>query len=69
MDCKYFDVFNSVQEAVEDGTMWGADILPLSEEALSLLKEGKVLKTDNGEYCQIIAMESELNSKAVIKNG
>ena len=64
-----YDVFNSVQEAVEDGTMWGADILPLSEDALSLLKEGKVLKTDNGEYVQILAMESEVNCKAVIING
>ena len=67
-----YDVFDSVKEALDDGVMWGIDFLPLSEKALTLLKDGMVLKTDNGEYVQIIAMEGtdmDAKAKGVIVNG
>lgn len=64
-----YEVFDSVKEAIDDGCMYGLDFLPLSEEALNLLKEGKALKTDNAEYVQIISMESYKGEKAVIVNG
>lgn len=52
-----FEVFNDELEAKEDGCLWGVDMIYLSEEHINLLREGKVLKTDNGEYVQIISME------------
>ncbi len=66
-----YEVFNSVQEALDAGTMWGVDVLPISKEAIRLLKEGKVLKcSDNGEYVQIIAMEgTDIDAEAVIIDG
>jgi hypothetical protein len=52
-----FDVFESVEEAKEDGTLWGVDCLYLSQEHIDLLLQGKTLKTDNGEYVQILSLE------------
>lgn len=54
-----YSIFNSKQEAIKDGTLWGVDALRLSREDIKLLENGKVLKTDNNEYVQIIYLESE----------
>lgn len=54
-----YSIFNSKQEAIKDGTLWGVDALRLSREDIRLLENGKVLKTDNNEYVQIIYLESE----------
>lgn len=49
-----YEVFDSYEEAREDGTMWGCDTLPLTGELIELIKSGKAIKTDNCEYVQII---------------
>ncbi len=54
-----FDVFESVEEAEEDGTLWGVDYLYLSQEHIDLLLQGKTLKTDNDEYVQILSLEKK----------
>jgi hypothetical protein len=53
------DIFNTEQEAIDDGCLWGVDLIYLTEEHISLLKAGKVLKTDNGEYVQIMRLKGE----------
>lgn len=52
-----FRVFNSEHEAIEDGTLWGCDTIRLTLDHIGLLLSGKALKTDNGEYVQIIILE------------
>ena len=66
-----YEVFDSVQDALDAGTMFGVDVLPISNEAIRLLKKGKVLKcSENGEYVQIIAMEgTDIGAEAVIIDG
>lgn len=67
-----YEVYDSVKDALDTGWMYGVDFLPLSEKALELLKDGMVLKTDNGEYVQIIAMEGtdmDAEAKGVILHG
>ena len=66
-----YEVFDSVQDALDAGTMYGVDVLPMSNEAIRLLKEGKALKcSENGEYVQIIAMEgTDIDAEAVIIDG
>ena len=66
-----YEVFNSVQEALDAGRMYGVDVLPISNEAIRLLKNGKVLKcSDHLEYVQIIAMEgTDIDAEAVIIDG
>ena len=49
-------VFKSLEKAEADGTLWGEDLIVLSKYHIQSLLEGKALKTDNGEYVQIIVM-------------
>lgn len=58
-----YDVFDSLQVAIDDGILFGLDKLPLSSEAIDLLKQGKVLKADNCEYVQIIYLAEETGGK------
>ena len=49
-----YEVFDSYEEAIEDGARWGVDNLPLTDELIELIKSGKAIKADNCEYVQII---------------
>ena len=49
-------IFNSLEEAENDGLLWGKDLIVLSKKHIDALLEGKAIKTDNGEYVQIIVL-------------
>lgn len=70
-DIVVYEVYNSVEEAMDAGTMWGVDFLPLDNVAIGLLKSGKVLKCSNNcEYVQIIAMrQDEIMGEVAIIDG
>ena len=59
---KKIDVFNSYEEACEDGCLFGVDHILLTMEHIDILLQGKVLKTDNYEYVQIIEIENMPNT-------
>ena len=55
---KIIEVFDTVEDAVDAGMMWGGTFIPIAKEAIDLLLEGKVLKTTVcDEYMAIIAQE------------
>lgn len=53
-DVIQYEQFDDLEEALQDGTLWGCDLLPLSRQLIELILSGKIIKTDNGEYVQII---------------
>ncbi len=48
--------FNTLEEAKADGILWGVDLIVLSKKHIDALLDGKVIKTDNSEYVQIIIL-------------
>ena len=58
-----YEEFDSLDAAIKDGTLWGCDLLPLSRENIELILSGKVIKTDNSEYVQIIYLNENTEEK------